>query len=260
MKQKVKSLIKNSLQKVGIEVSYVGGPDRDPQMYINTLRGGVSVKNPFNIVQVGANDGKYNDPIFDFVKTHKDITKIILIEPQEELIPYLKENYTHHPEFEIYNKAIGKEETTLCMYRINKQYWNDIDVGYEENWPDYRVPTGITTSDREQLSEWVSTKTDLSPDEAIERYDVNVVQPNSILNESGIIDEVDLLQVDTEGMDDEVVYSFFENDIYPRIINSEIKHLDDNQQNRYDKKMANNGYEVYDYAYGEKLALKREQT
>jgi hypothetical protein len=43
-----------------------------------------------NIVQVGANDGKTNDPIYDFVSDNKYKTNIILIEPAKQVTPYLR--------------------------------------------------------------------------------------------------------------------------------------------------------------------------
>ncbi len=257
MRKEVESIIKSTLRKVGIEISYVS-PDYKPELYRTILSTAIAVQAPFNIIQVGANDGKYNDPIYDFVRKYKDRTNIILVEPQTELISHLKDNYSYHPSAEVYNKAIGPDESKIQLHRIKREHWDKLDVNYGENWPDYRAPTGVTTSNREQLLTWVSEHAQIKsqPDEIIETYDVDMSKPETVLNCSEIIDEVHLLQVDTEGMDDEIVYAFFEDEIYPSVINIESKHLSESQQDEVERKLARKGYEVYNYTASETLALK----
>ena len=218
MKNMIKSQVKSGFRRFGIDISYV---KRNPEMYVNSLRGAISVKKPFNIIQVGANDGKHNDPIHDFVKEYKDSTNIILVEPIKTVIPYLEE-------------------------------------GYGEDWPDYRIPTGVTTTNKDQLLQWISenVQSDANPESIIEEFDVEVAQPDSMINQSQNMDDVQLLQVDAEGFDDEVVFSFFEADVYPNIINIESKHLSQERQQRYDQRCKNEGYDVYNYSSGEKLAMK----
>ena len=74
MKNAIESKVKNGLRKFGIDISYVNYEQRSPGMYMNVLRGAISIKKPLNIIQVGANDGKHNDPIYNFVKNHKEST------------------------------------------------------------------------------------------------------------------------------------------------------------------------------------------
>ena len=227
MRRKVESLIKKNLHKLGIEVSYAT-PNYKPELYNTVLTASVSVQPSFNIIEVGANDGKYADPIYEFVREHQNRTNIILIEPQDELIPYLRENYSYHQSSEVYNKAIGTRKSTIQLYRIKKGYWDRINVNYGEHWPEYRVPTGVTTSNEKQLLDWISEhiQTESKPSEVIEKYDVDVVQPNEVISRSQIINKVHLLQVDAEGLDNKIVYNFFDNNIFPSIVNIESKHLD----------------------------------
>lgn len=259
MKNMIKSQLKSALRKFRIDISLVDNSQRSSKMYMNSLRGAISVKKPFNIIQIGANDGKYNDPIYDFVKNYKKSTNIILVEPIRTLIPYLKENYSYHPSSEIINKAIGgPESSSIQLYGVNENYWSNIDAGYGENWPDYRVPTGVTTTDKHQLLHWISenVQSDADPENIIEKFDVEVAQPNSIIDQSQNINNVQLLQVDAEGMDDEIVYSFLEDNIHPNIINIESRHLSKKRVQKYDQKLQNYGYEVYDYTSSEKLAMQ----
>lgn len=257
MKSLLASLVKQSLRRFGIDIQYID-PD-DPEFYTDILRGAISVKKPLNIVQIGANDGKYGDPIYDFVREYEDSTNIILVEPQKKLIPYLKENYRYHSSAEIVNKAVsvdGKE--SIELYRINEKYWSDINTSYGGSWPDYRVPTGVTTSDKTELLQWVSENTDpdSEPEKMIEQLEVEVYQPRKILQKSDIMNNVDVLQVDTEAIDDEIVYSFLDDAIYPNIINIEEIYLSDNEIEKFDKRLESNLYEVYNYTHSERLGLK----
>jgi len=260
MRSRIESLVSESLKKVGIDIGYVNNTVRNPEKYINVLEGAISVRKPLNIIQVGANDGKYNDPIYEFVKKRKNSTNIILIEPLEMLIPYLKENYEYHPSAEIFNKAVGERENTssIYLYRIKKEYWDDIDS--RESVPDYRAPTGVTTSNKDRLFRWASenVQSESEPEHIIEEFEVEMIQPRDILNQSDIMEDVQVLQVDTEGMDDKVVYSFLEEGIRPNIINIESKHLSRDKRKKYDKRLSELGYEIYDYVSGEKLALRHE--
>lgn len=187
MKEIIELRVKRGLQRFGIDISYVDNKTHDPEMYTNSLRGAISVKKPLNIIQVGANDGKHNDPIYEFVKEHENSTSIILIEPIRSVIPYLKRNYSYHPSSEIINKAIGDQRSSsLQLYGVNQNYWEDIDVGYGNNWPNYRIPTGVTTTNKEQMRRWISENVDSNDkvENIMGEYHVEVAQPESIINES----------------------------------------------------------------------------
>ena len=57
----------------------------------------LSVHDEIGVVQIGANDGRINDPIFPFLTNHIDRTRALLIEPQSTVLPYLRSNYAKHP-------------------------------------------------------------------------------------------------------------------------------------------------------------------
>lgn len=249
-----KSLARRGLSTFGLGASY----EENNEFYTNILRGGLAVKGHLNIIQVGANDGKYGDPIYKFVQKNKQHTNIVLVEPQEKLIPYLKENYNSHPSVEILNKAVAlSDESHTKLYRIKEEYWSDVDTSYGHEWPDYRIPTGVTTSNKNKLLNWASNNVDSSskPESIIEGVRVENYRPSRIISESAIIDDVDLLQVDTEGMDHKIVYSFLEDNIFPNIINIEDMHLNHPQLGEFDKRMNENSYEIYDYSDLERIAL-----
>jgi len=258
MRSRIESIAKGVFRKFGLDITYAG---RNSELYNNCLAGALSIQTPLNIIQVGANDGKFGDPIYEFVKANQQQTRIVLIEPLEQLLPYLQDNYDYHPSSEIFNSAVaedGDKKTTIQLYGIKKEYWSDIDAGYGEDWPEYRVPTGVTTSNKSKLINWASEKIppELDPHEVIEKFDVDTIRPEAVLKKSKIIDEVHLLQVDTEGMDDKVVFSFFNDNIYPNIINIEKKHLSEKRKKEFNDRLVKNGYEIYDYTSSERLALR----
>lgn len=115
----------------------------------------------------------------------------------------------------------------------------------------------MTTSDKDQLLEWVSkcVQTDRDPIDVIDEYTVDVISPRTIL-ESSNLNDVCLLQVDTEGMDDEIIYSFFDANIFPKMINMESKHLSIDNKKQCKEVLENNSYDVYDYTSSEMLALR----
>jgi len=258
MKVDFKSMVNRLLGKAGIKIDYTSYLDEQPGLYRNVLKALLSVTDNFNIIQVGANDGKFNDPIYDIVKQNKFSTNIILVEPQSEIMPMLKANYSYHPSVEIYNKAIGKDQSSIELYRIQEEYWDQINPDYAKDWPDYRAATGLTTSNKSQLLDYISkhVSPELRQESLIERYDVDIVQPQTILRYSDIMKEVHLLQVDSEGMDDEIVYSFIDDEIMPNIINIERTHLTEDERKQYNSKLSHYGYESLNYTSEETLSIK----
>ncbi len=87
---------------------------------------------------------------------------------------------------------------------------------------------------------------------------METISPEELLVNSSIMNKIQLLQVDTEGMDAEIVYSFLESNIYPNIINIESKHLSKIEKNRYKQKLNKQGYTLYDYTPDETIAIARK--
>lgn len=83
--------------------------------YESSLLALLSKTDQLNIVVVGANDGLVGDPIYDFVRMFPERTHLLLVEPQKELIPYLKENYSFHPDYTVFNGAVGSEKAQALL-------------------------------------------------------------------------------------------------------------------------------------------------
>ncbi len=138
-----------------------------------------------NIVQVGANDGSINDPLYAFVSKFPDRSRIILVEPQEDLIPHLEENYRFHSSKYIFNGAIGPE-SELTLHRIRKGSWQDFDVPYAKGWPEYHAPTGVTSSSYDHVAAWMSNyyQGNLEEKDVIETVSVDSIVTEELLKRS----------------------------------------------------------------------------
>lgn len=189
----------------------------------------LSCSKDLKIVQIGANDGANRDPIYRFVRQFPERTSILLIEPQEYLMPYLEENYGFHNNKKIFNGAIGPDGI-LKLYVVNKSCWDDLDVPYTKGMPQYLGPTGITSSNREHVRRWLSRylkkqngKVDIEA--AILEMDVPSTQLSRLLREMDFGQAVDVLQVDVEGYDDQAIYHSNIDELMPKVINFEACHL-----------------------------------
>lgn len=185
-----------------------------------------NMRQPINIVQVGANDGITNDPIYDFISKHPYSTRVILCEPQTYLIPELEKNYCYHDAKYIFNGAIGPE-TSLKLYRIKRECWPECSVPYAKDWPEYRAPTGVTSSSYDHVLTWVSKyyKGNLKHSDVIEDVSVDCVNVRQLLRKACLFETMDVLQVDAEGFDDQVIYASNIEEFLPLVVNFEYGNL-----------------------------------
>lgn len=178
-------------------------------------------------VVVGANDGKYNDPLYDYLSNTSRKNRVVLIEPQTQLTPYLEDHYAFHPNKQIINVAIG-DDGCVSLYSVKPEYWDQLDVPYAtaRGWPPYRAPTGVASSNKRHVQEWLNKhlKTD-DVDDAIELTLVSSMSLNSVLKEAGVEGNIDVLQIDTEGFDDAIIYQSGLETIKPKLIYFEVDHL-----------------------------------
>lgn len=202
----------------------------------------LSVKGNVCIVQVGANDGRINDPIFRFVKNNPNRTRILLIEPQTFLIEFLQENYRFHPSKIIHNGAVGPEGR-LDLYTVAKHVWPFVRTEYSAGWPSYRAPSGVTSTDRGHVERWIRrhARQFAKNDEAVEVLNVPSAPLHKIMEKYGF-DKPDVIQIDVEGFDDEVIYTADIVQNAPYLINYESANLNDERSRRINEYLASGGY------------------
>lgn len=234
MKKLIKSLARNLGHK---KAKKSNTRDRFDSAFQNAFMSLLSCKEKIRIVQIGANDGRLNDPIYDLMKEFASRTEALLIEPQSDLIPFLTENYKFHPHCQIYNGAIGPEGT-LRLFSIDPKFWPQLKAPQDPSWPAYRAPTGVTSTNRAIVHAWLAKNLAARSliDQAIRESTVPSTPLLPLLNQLSFPTRIDVLQIDTEGFDDQVIYNCSITVTRPRIIHFESTHLEPDQ---YEKLAAN---------------------
>jgi hypothetical protein len=224
-------------------------------MYHAALCTRLADRSCLNIVVVGANDGKVNDPIYRFVELLPERTAITLIEPQSALNEYLASNFSFHPRARFSNTAIGPAGT-LRLYSLKREWWDRFRPEYAQDWPQYRAATGLTSADREQVER--SLKGHLPPDDlkhAIEATDVPSETLAVTLERLAISVPIDVLQIDAEGHDDTVIYHSDLAITRPTLIYFEICHLHGHRKTALHSFLAEHGYRTFEVG-GDWLAVQ----
>lgn len=213
----------------------------------NALEELLTIRGSLSIVQVGANDGRLNDPIYPFISRHPDQTRLLLIEPQEFLLPELTRTYAQHPSATIVQCAIGVAGVTT-LWTVNEDCWSEFRPAYSEAWPAYRAPSGITSETKSHVEEQIARQYtgDLPVEEVLTSFDIESRPLLDVLDSSGFGFGIDLLQVDTEGSDDVVIMNSAIAQLRPALINFESAHLSENRLAALCAHLTTNGYEISD--------------
>jgi FkbM family methyltransferase len=164
---------------------------------------------PF-VLQIGANDGQRGDALWAI----RDVCpwQGILVEPQPEAFQKLKALHADSPGVICENVAIGPTNGKLTLYRLRhpdgSQCWDD-----------------LTAASPEKLDRTMRHLHIYAP---VEPFEVPTVTPSFILAKHGI-DYLDILVVDTEGMDAEIIKAFDFERHQPIIVQFELVHLRDDE-------------------------------
>lgn len=145
-------------------------------------------KSDIFFVQIGANDGVSNDPLFKFVMQYG--WNGILVEPLPEIFEILKKNYGNRPNLKFINAAIGEGDGFRTLYTV-KMDSNIFQKAHQ--FSSFRRDILV------RQTQWV-------PDiaERILEKQVRVISIDTLFQEAGE-NEIDLLLIDTEGYDYEIL-------------------------------------------------------
>ena len=230
----------------------------DTSLYTRNMQDIIDNKNSTRVVQVGANDGCINDPIYEVVMRNKDKTKVLLIEPQSNIIEHLEQNYALHPDAHIANYAVGPD-SLLSLYRIKPAYYGLFTKRYLHDSPNYRVPSGFSSFDKKHVIKHAegNLPKNTKIEDAIERLEVPSHDLLTILDSASWEErQIDILQIDAEGMDDKVIYSCNVEVTQPQLINFERAHLSKKAYKDLCVYLSGQGYTLYNYSNLDTLAVK----
>jgi FkbM family methyltransferase len=170
-------------------------------------------------IEVGANDGKYLDPLYPYVI--KNNWSGILIEPNHIVFEELKHNYkdTNNLFFE---NCIVSDKSGMVDF-----YYNGDNITTLHNTLSYNY---AKNNFKEDLK--IVPTLSLTFDDLIQKYDIK---------------KVDVLMTDVEGYDLDLLKTFPFNNIKPKVIISEHTHLYHQNQTLEDiiNFLGNQGYEYY---------------
>jgi FkbM family methyltransferase len=166
----------------------------------------LAVHGHLSYVQIGANDGILNDPMFGFLKRNSGNISGYLLEPIPTVYNSLIRNYRKFQGLKFFNYAIHETNSSMQLYKVKEER--------QKGLPDFTK--GIASFDSEH---WI--KTTLVPDSSyIEAINVPCI-PLSKFLEINSIKNLDLLIVDTEGYDFDIISSLLDTSLRPRIIRFE---------------------------------------
>lgn len=217
-------LIKKGLRRIGIEAMRHATYERlerdsliGQAVYstsLNLLR--LLVEREFSrghrpvVLQIGANDGQRGDALWAI----RDVCnwRGVLVEPQPEPFAKLCALYRDTPDVICENVAIGPSEGQLTLYRLRR---SDGQLTGDD----------LTAASREKLER---TMRYLFMDANIEPFQVPVMTPSAVLRKNNI-EQLDILVIDTEGMDAAILGAFDFNIYKPIILQFEIINLTHNE-------------------------------
>jgi FkbM family methyltransferase len=176
---------------------------RWPEVHGNLLFFGFSLLNAkksgmIQVLQIGAFDGHVCDPLEEILQNER--VAAVLVEPQTSPYESLVKRYAGNPRIRIVNAAVGESDGKVTLY----------------------VPSS-EASPKASLIARHHNRFGLKSGE-VREVTVPSLSVASLVKQCQV-ERVDILQLDTEGMDYRILNWFFEDGVEPIIINFESLHL-----------------------------------
>lgn len=166
----------------------------------------LAVHKTLSFIQIGANDGKMNDPIYQFNYKNKNVVSGYVLEPMPETFSKLVENYKNNTAIKPFNLAIHSTKSEMSLYRVKPERADELTA----------FARGIASFDPEH---W--RKSGMVPGEDfMEQLKVKCVSFSQFIKLNSIA-KIDLLILDTEGYDYEILMDLNFKNLKPRIIHFE---------------------------------------
>lgn len=182
----------------------------------------------FTALVVGAYDGVANDPASDFIRAHA--SKAVFVEPQPGPFKRLRASMNGNPRVQLLNAAIDGMSGSRKMYCV---------PGGIKSLPEWTEQ--LASFDRDHLLKHQDRAPGLS--EHIEVLDVPTLSFDDLLNQTQITN-LDVLQIDAEGMDAQLLAWFPFNRIRPALLHYEIAHMSAHDHGSVTRRLTSLGYKV----------------
>jgi FkbM family methyltransferase len=199
-----KESARNILRRIGYRVFRIGGYsvfDFESFLYRH-----LEVHKSLTFLQIGANDGVMNDPIYQFNMDNKTVVSGYVLEPLPDIYERLVENYKACNNIKPFNVAIHATEREMVLHRVNPLR--------EAEVPEFA--RGIASFNEKHWE-----KTTLVPNaDYMQEVKVKCISFADFIH-SNAIKSLDLLLLDTEGYDYQILMSIDFSSIKPKMIRFE---------------------------------------
>lgn len=221
--------VRSAARNAGYDViRYVEQPQRPFDVLGLVMSQRVAAKGPLRFVQIGANDGMMDDPMRNLILQH-GLTGL-LVEPLPDLFARRRANYGSQAGLSFEQCAIGDAEGEATIYRVRA----DADV------PDWLH--GVASFNPRHIDRFNLGKraTDI-----VEPVTVRITTLPTLVKTHGM-ENFDLLQIYTEGMDCRIVSWAIEANLRPAIIHYEHCHASPEERAECKTLLAGAGYRFID--------------
>jgi FkbM family methyltransferase len=230
---RIRTVVKRLLARRGIRLDrfpqpLLRHPEGELRMQLDfALAQRVALSDDFYFVQIGAFDGRTDDPLFGWVHAYR--WRGLLVEPQPRYFSQLRENYDGVDGLEFRRAAVGTRRETRTLYTVADDpgvpHWAGLLASFERE---------VLLSHRRFLP---------AIDDLVREEPVECIPINELLEEAES-DHVDLLLIDVEGYDHELVRALDIERFSPSIIRFEHVHLSSDQHDACLDRLIAHGYKV----------------
>ena len=222
----LRSLIRLLLRRSGYDIRrYVTECGQALPMLDLAVHSHLAQSAAFYFLQIGANDGEIDDHLRPLVRRFG--LKGLLVEPLADAFTRLRANYADQPQVAFENCALWTEDGEREFYRIRPAAYAN---------PLVRGMAGLSREALMGASRYLP-----GLEENIECLRVRTLSARSLLAKHAVT-RIDLLMVDTEGLDDHMIRLVLEQVSCPALIHYEHIHLSPDRQDVCARYLADRGY------------------
>ncbi len=206
----------------------------------------------FQVIQIGANDGITHDPIHKFIK--RDSWSGVLLEPQKRVYhEFLEPIYSLDKGITTLNAALGTKNGVGKIFKIgfSNARWASGLTSFNRKVLEKAFTSGHVARQLEKENRELPN----DPSTHIVEEKITIICPNTLLKTYDI-ENIDLLQIDTEGFDYEIIKIFDIGQTQPAAIIYENIHLTDEDQSACTRHLKGHQYLVKNFG-GNTLAVHK---
>ncbi|MDA3872145.1 MAG: FkbM family methyltransferase [Candidatus Marinimicrobia bacterium] len=192
-------------------------------------------------IQIGANDGMYNDPLYKFIR--RDNWEGILIEPQRNIFMRLKHNYKKMNNLIFENVAVCNKNGLKSLYKISfsDANWASSISSFRKEDVEALINSGYV--EKKAIKEGIKLPTNRK--EYITTEKVNCVTLENLILKYDITN-IDMLMIDAEGYDFEIIKTINFNKVKPLNIVYEHTHLSKKEKIECKNYLKSAGYNLFE--------------